>query len=104
MSLLAHSRMCKESDRPCRRIAEGIGSWLKINGPLYRQKGMIRGDASELGNIAVQAGTSQRATIKDIEPFRSSLSRPVNVTHRYTPIQVQCNDEVELQRPEVVPG
>ena len=29
--------MCKESDLPCRRIAEGIGSLLKINGPLYIQ-------------------------------------------------------------------
>ena len=33
--------MCKESDLPCRRITEGIRSLLKINGPLYRQKGMI---------------------------------------------------------------
>ena len=44
-----------------------------------------------------------RAIIKDIEPFRSSLSRPVNVTHQYTQVQVQCN-EVELQRMEVIPG
>ena len=44
-----------------------------------------------------------RAIIKDIEPFRSLLSRLVNVTHQYTQVQVQCN-EVELQCTEVVPG
>jgi hypothetical protein len=32
MSLLAHIRMCKEPGLPCRRIAEGIGSMLNING------------------------------------------------------------------------
>ena len=38
MLLLAHSHICKESDLPCRKLAEGIESLLNFNGPFIQRK------------------------------------------------------------------